>query len=73
MILSIARTKLGGAGRLFRMSQDVRARALKATTTIVHCGDRPGDLRVKVERRSRGRLEQASLRVRALVSRVKSN
>jgi len=63
------------------MSQDVRARAVGAAhkqaaskhVPVVHCGDRPGDLRVKVERRrSRGRLEQASLRVRAIVSRVKT-
>ena len=33
-------------------------------------GDRPGDLRIKVTRRSRGRLEQASLRVRSIVSKV---
>jgi hypothetical protein len=44
---------------------------LKSEAPVVHCGDRPGDLRIKVERRTRGRLEQASLRVRALVSRVK--
>lgn len=63
------------------MSQDVRTRtvsaassrpALKNAAAEVHCGNRPGDLRVKVERRSRGRLEQASLRMRAIVSRVKA-
>lgn len=36
----------------------------------VQCGDRPGDLRIKVTRRSRGRLEQASLRMRSIVSKV---
>jgi hypothetical protein len=63
------------------MSQDVRTpapgvastRPLLKGTPVVHCGDRPGDLRVKVERRPRGRLEQASLRVRAIVSRVKAH
>lgn len=54
------------------MSQGVRERVLKSTPAVVHCGDRPGDLRIKVERRPRGRLEQASLRFRAIVSRVKT-
>jgi hypothetical protein len=45
--------------------------ATKRTAASMQCGDRPGDLRVKVERRSRGKLEQASLRMRSLVSKVK--
>ena len=52
------------------MSQDVRRLVSKHGPLTVHCGDRPGDLRVKVERRSRGRIDQASLRVRAIVSRI---
>ena len=53
------------------MAQAIRERLPKRPPVIVHRGERPGDLRVKVERRARGRLEQASLRVRSLVSRVK--
>ena len=80
MIVRQRRSTVGHAGRLFRMSQDVRG--LRATGAMkaplpktpaleLHCGDRPGDLRVKLERRPRGRMELASRRVRALVSRVK--
>lgn len=64
------------------MSQVVRTRPTAApspkprpiakSAPIIHCGDRPGDLRVKVERRqSRGRLAQASRGVRAFFGRVK--
>jgi hypothetical protein len=54
------------------MSQDVRERVIERAA-VVHCGERPGDLRVKVERRPRGRLETASLRIRSMVSRVKAH
>jgi hypothetical protein len=53
------------------MSQDVRERVIERAAVV--CGERPGDLRVKVERRPRGRLETASLRIRSMVSRVKAH
>jgi hypothetical protein len=46
--------------------------AAKHSAASMQCGDRPGDLRIKVERRHRGKLEQATLRVRAIVSKVTS-
>jgi hypothetical protein len=52
------------------MSQTVRDRLPKREAVVVHCGERPGDLRIKVQRRPRGRLEQASLRVRSLVRKM---
>ena len=53
------------------MSQTIRERLPKPGPAVVHHGERPGDLWIKVQRRPRGRLEQASRRVRSLVSRVK--
>jgi hypothetical protein len=53
------------------MSQAVRGRLPKRGSVVIHCGERPGDLRIKVERRPRGRREQMSLRVRSLVRKVK--
>jgi hypothetical protein len=46
--------------------------AVKRSAASTQCGTRPGNLRIKVERRHRGKLEQATLRVRAIVSKVTS-
>lgn len=55
---------------LFRMSQDVRERLTERVLPTIRQGRKPGDLRIKVHRKSRGKIEMASLRVRSIVSRV---
>ena len=55
---------------LFWMSQDVRERLSERNFSVVCQGRKPGDVRIKIRRRSRGKVEAASLRVRSIVSRV---
>ncbi len=62
-----------GRRTLFHMSQEVRERLSERILPAVRQGRKPGDVRIKVRRRSRGKIQAASLRVRSIVSRVVSH
>jgi hypothetical protein len=55
------------------MSQEVRERLSERILPAVCQGRKPGDVRIKIRRRSRGKIETASLRVRSIMSRVVSH
>lgn len=55
---------------LFPMSQDVRERLSEKVIPAVCQGPKPGDVRIKLRRRTRGKIAAATSRVRTIVSRV---
>jgi len=60
-------------GTLFRMPQEVRERLSERILLAVCQGRKPGDVRIKLGRRSRGKIETASLRVSLIMSRLISH
>jgi hypothetical protein len=55
------------------MSQEVSERLSERIPPAVRQGRKPGDVRIKIRRRSRGKIETASLHVRSIMSRVVSH
>jgi len=55
------------------MSQEVRERLSERILPTVCQGRKPGDVRIKIRRRSRGKIETAALHVRSIMNRVFSH